>query len=123
MQSSTSASLKNSVCAGDFFKEKGLACDVIDEDVFRRQYSQDLGFSEKNRDTNIQRMAQRAKPQLNDYNYVNTPLAICEQRDVKGLYKKARAGEIQLFTGINSPISPRSIQMLRVSIPIRCRVI
>ena len=35
--------------------------------------------------------------------FVNTPLEICEQRDVKGLYKKARAGEIKSFTGIDSP--------------------
>ena len=35
--------------------------------------------------------------------FVNTPLEICEQRDVKGLYKKARAGEIRSFTGIDSP--------------------
>ena len=38
--------------------------------------------------------------------YVNTPLEICEQRDVKGLYKKARAGEIKGFTGIDSPFEP-----------------
>jgi len=35
--------------------------------------------------------------------FVNTPIAVCEQRDVKGLYKKARAGEIKNFTGISSP--------------------
>ena len=38
--------------------------------------------------------------------YVNAPLAICEQRDVKGLYKKARAGEIKNFTGIDDPYEP-----------------
>jgi adenylylsulfate kinase-like enzyme len=35
--------------------------------------------------------------------FVNTPIEICEQRDVKGLYKRARAGEVKNFTGINSP--------------------
>ena len=35
--------------------------------------------------------------------YVSTPLEVCEQRDPKGLYKKARSGEIKLFTGIDSP--------------------
>ena len=35
--------------------------------------------------------------------FVNTPLAVCEERDVKGLYKKARAGEIKNFTGIDAP--------------------
>ena len=38
--------------------------------------------------------------------YVDAPLAVCEQRDVKGLYKKARAGEIEHFTGINHPFEP-----------------
>jgi adenylylsulfate kinase len=38
--------------------------------------------------------------------YVNAPLAVCEQRDVKGLYKKARAGEIKNFTGIDDPYEP-----------------
>lgn len=38
--------------------------------------------------------------------FVDTPLEICEKRDVKGLYKKARAGEIKGFTGIDSPFEP-----------------
>lgn len=38
--------------------------------------------------------------------YVNTPLAVCEQRDPKGLYKKARAGEIRHFTGIDATYQP-----------------
>jgi adenylylsulfate kinase len=38
--------------------------------------------------------------------YCNTPLEICEQRDIKGLYKKARAGEIKNYTGISSPYEP-----------------
>jgi adenylylsulfate kinase len=38
--------------------------------------------------------------------YVNAPLEVCEQRDVKGLYKKARAGEIKNFTGIDDPYEP-----------------
>ena len=38
--------------------------------------------------------------------YVNAPLAVCEERDIKGLYKKARAGEIKNFTGIDSPFDP-----------------
>lgn len=38
--------------------------------------------------------------------YVNAPLAVCEQRDVKGLYKRARAGEIRNFTGIDNPYEP-----------------
>ena len=113
-------------------QQKNITCAIIDGDIFRRQHSSDLGFSEQDRDTNIQRMAQQAKQQLTDHQYVivaaispltasrkaaqqivgenkfveifiDTPLAICEQRDVKGLYKKARAGEILQFTGIDSP--------------------
>lgn len=38
--------------------------------------------------------------------YVNAPLTVCEQRDVKGLYKRARAGEIRNFTGIDDPYEP-----------------
>ena len=38
--------------------------------------------------------------------FVNTPIAVCESRDPKGLYKKARAGEIRNFTGIDSPYEP-----------------
>ena len=38
--------------------------------------------------------------------YVNCPIEVCESRDVKGLYKKARAGEIKNFTGIDSPFEP-----------------
>jgi adenylylsulfate kinase len=38
--------------------------------------------------------------------YVNAPLLVCEQRDIKGMYKKARGGEIQNFTGISSPFEP-----------------
>jgi adenylylsulfate kinase len=38
--------------------------------------------------------------------YVNAPIAVCEQRDVKGLYRRARAGEIKAFTGIDDPYEP-----------------
>ena len=38
--------------------------------------------------------------------YVNAPVSVCEQRDVKGLYKKARSGEIKNFTGLDSPYEP-----------------
>lgn len=113
-------------------QDKRYSCSIIDGDIFRQQYGQDLGFSEQDRDTNIQRMAQVAKQQLEDFQYVivaaispltasrekakiiigadsffeifiDTPLSVCEKRDVKGLYKKARAGEIKQFTGIDSP--------------------
>ena len=46
--------------------------------------------------------------------YVDTPLAVAEQRDVKGLYKKARAGELKNFTGIDSPYEPPEHPEIRV---------
>jgi adenylylsulfate kinase len=46
--------------------------------------------------------------------FVDTPLAICEQRDPKGLYKKARAGEIRQFTGIDDPYEPPTQPELRL---------
>ena len=47
--------------------------------------------------------------------HVDTPLAVAEQRDVKGLYKKARAGEIKNFTGIDSPYEPPLNPELRIN--------
>ena len=47
--------------------------------------------------------------------HVDTPLEICEERDVKGLYKKARAGEIVEFTGISSPYEPPENPSLKIS--------
>ena len=47
--------------------------------------------------------------------YVDTPLAVAEQRDVKGLYKKARSGELKNFTGIDSPYEPPEAPEIRVN--------
>jgi adenylyl-sulfate kinase len=105
---------------------------LIDADNIRLGLNKDLGFSLGDRAENIRRIAEVAKLFLdaglivivcaispireeramarglikaNDFLevYVDTSLAICELRDVKGLYAKARAGEIQSFTGIDSP--------------------
>ena len=105
---------------------------LLDGDNVRHKLCQDLGFSEKDRAENIRRVAEVAhlmvdaglivlcafiSPFKSGRNlarsmfikqefievYMNTPISICEQRDVKGLYKKARAGELKDFTGINSP--------------------
>ena len=46
--------------------------------------------------------------------FINTPIEVCEQRDVKGLYKKARAGEIKNFTGIDSPFEHPAVPSLEV---------
>ncbi|MBI1387052.1 MAG: adenylyl-sulfate kinase [bacterium] len=112
------------------FKKRGIKHEVLDGDVVRTNLSKGLGFSKEDRDTNIRRIgfvchiltrngvvaiAAAISPYRNirDENrkmignfvevFVDTPLDICEQRDVKGLYKKARAGEIKEFTGISDP--------------------
>jgi bifunctional enzyme CysN/CysC len=105
---------------------------LLDGDNVRMGLNRNLGFKEQDRIENIRRVAEVAKlmndaglivlssfisPYENDRQrareiigvdsfvevYVNTPLEECERRDVKGLYKKARAGEIPNFTGISSP--------------------
>ncbi|MEK4426772.1 adenylyl-sulfate kinase [Solibacillus sp. FSL K6-1523] len=110
---------------------------LLDGDNVRLGLNKDLGFDEAGRIENIRRTAEVAKL-MNDAGlitlssfispferdrayakkilgesyieiYVSTPLEVCEERDVKGLYKKARAEEIQHFTGISSPYeAPRN---------------
>jgi len=105
---------------------------TLDGDNLRRGLTKELTFSEADRNENLRRTAEVAKlfidagtvviaafispyinmrEQIRDIvgteNYieifVNTPLEVCEQRDVKGLYKKARTGELKNFTGISAP--------------------
>lgn len=105
---------------------------VLDGDNIRSGLNQNLGFSLEDRMENVRRIAEVSKLYLNsgviviasfisptaeiremakniigaaDFIeiFVNTPLEICESRDVKGLYQKARRGEIKEFSGINSP--------------------
>jgi adenylylsulfate kinase len=105
---------------------------VLDGDNTRLGINKDLGFSEKDRNENIRRVAEisklfaetghivitafispfevnriHAKNIISDKDflevYVDSSISACEKRDVKGLYKKARAGEINDFTGISSP--------------------
>ncbi|TQV84207.1 adenylyl-sulfate kinase [Exilibacterium tricleocarpae] len=108
---------------------------LLDGDNVRHGLNKDLGFSDKDRVENIRRIGEAAKlfvdaglivicafisPFRSDRNivrslfepgefievYVDTPLDICEVRDPKGLYKKARRGQIKNFTGIDSPYEP-----------------
>ncbi len=118
--------------------KRGFFTQVLDGDNIRSGINNNLGFSEEDRHENIRRIAEVTKLFINcgvitlncfisptmkmrslarsiisDKNFfeifVDTPLDICEQRDVKGLYKKARAGEIKHFTGIDSPFEePRN---------------
>ncbi len=110
----------------------GYLTQILDGDNIRSGLNKDLGFSEEDRKENIRRIAEVAKLFANCgvvtltsfvsptreirklaadiikegvffEIYVNAPLEVCEKRDVKGLYKKARAGEIKDFTGIHQP--------------------
>jgi len=112
--------------------EKGYFTMVLDGDNVRAAINSNLGFSDDDRRENIRRIAEVSKLFLNggvitincfvspvnelrqmakkiigadDFIevYVNAPIEVCEQRDVKGLYQKARKGEIKDFTGIQSP--------------------
>ncbi len=120
-----------------FLKKKGIPSEILDGDLLRQAYANDLGFTKTDRNKNIdraiflaqklqkeaklilatfispyQQQRQKAKDQLENFIeiYVNTPLEVCEKRDVKGLYKLARSKKIQYFTGISDtyeiPISP-----------------
>lgn len=111
--------------------ERGCRTYVLDGDNIRHGLNKDLGFSPEDREENIRRIGEVAKlfadagviamtafisPYRADRDkargisgdafievYVKCDLAVCEQRDPKGLYKKARAGEIPEFTGISAP--------------------
>jgi bifunctional enzyme CysN/CysC len=113
----------------------GLHTYVLDGDNVRHGLSANLGFSPEDRTENIRRVSEVARlfadagvlvvtafisPYRDDRRlvrellaegdfievFVNAPLDVCEQRDPKGLYKKARAGEIQNFTGVSAPYEP-----------------
>lgn len=115
--------------------ENGRQVTVLDGDVVRTHLSKGLGFSKEDRDTNIRRIGFVAAEivrhggvaicaAVSPYRatredvralvgkdrfveiFVDTPLSICEDRDVKGMYAKARRGEIQGFTGIDDPYEP-----------------
>lgn len=112
--------------------EQGLGTYILDGDNVRSGLNKDLDFSDAARKENIRRIAEVAKLMVDAglvtltafispfaeeralvrelvgadkfvEVFVNCPLEVCEQRDVKGLYAKARAGEISNFTGITSP--------------------
>ena len=111
---------------------EGYFAQVLDRDNIRAGINNNLGFSLEDRQENIRRISEVARLYLNsgiitinsfvsptiairqqakdiigaaDFIevFINTPLEICEARDVKGLYKKARSGAIKGFTGIDSP--------------------
>ena len=116
---------------GELYKQ-GILCRILDGDNIRSGINNNLGFSEADRTENIRRIAEVSKlfvdcgiVTIAAFNsrthairrmaseiigeddflevYVSTPIEECERRDVKGLYAKARRGEIKEFTGISSP--------------------
>lgn len=115
----------------DHLSNLGHLCCVLDGDALRAGLNRDLGYSEDDRKENIRRVAELAKimneaglmvicalisPLISDRKmakeiigagcfkevYVSTPLAVCEARDPKGLYVKARSGHLPNFTGISA---------------------
>ncbi len=117
-------------------ESEGRPVTVLDGDVVRTHLSSELSFSKEHRDLNIRRIGfvagevvkhggtvvvaaiapyeearRQARELVEEHGrfllvHVSTPLEVVEQRDVKGLYAKARAGEIPQFTGISDPYEP-----------------
>jgi len=112
--------------------QRGHLCYVLDGDNIRHGLNKNLGFSAEDREENIRRIGEVAKlfadagiititafisPYRKDRDnnrellgegnffevFCDTPIEVCEERDPKGLYKKARAGEIKGFTGVDDP--------------------
>ena len=123
--------------------ERGILCRILDGDNVRSGINNNLGFSEEDRVENIRRIAEVSKLFVDtgivtiaafispsntlrqmaasiigetDFIevYVDTPLSVCEQRDVKGLYKRARNGEVKNFTGISAPFEAPEHPALRL---------
>jgi adenylylsulfate kinase len=117
----------------DELRRRGHRVELLDGDEVRENLSAGLGFSKADRDTNIRRIGWVAAvlarngvvaitAAISPYRavrdevratidrfvevFVDTPIEVCEERDVKGLYEKARAGEIPEFTGVSDPYEP-----------------
>ena len=112
---------------------RGFRLEVLDGDAVRKNLSKGLGYSREDRDENIRRIGfvaglltrhgamalaaaispyraarDEVRAAIGDFVevYVNAPLEVCEARDPKGLYRKARAGRLPAFTGIDDPYEP-----------------
>jgi adenylylsulfate kinase len=119
----------------DRLQQAGLAAFVLDGDALRAGLCSDLGFSPEDRAENIRRAGEvarllvdaglivlasfisperlqrdrvRARFAPGEFHevHVSTPLAVCEQRDPKGLYRRARSGALAQFTGVSAPYEP-----------------
>ena len=115
---------------GEDLRRRGWSVELLDGDAVRQYLSRGLSFSKEDREENIRRIGfvaklltrngvivlisaiapyrqvrEEVRRDIEDFVevYVNAPLEVCERRDVKGLYQKARRGEIKHFTGIDDP--------------------
>src|SRR5688572_22683184 len=115
------------------FRERGYRVELLDGDVVRTNLSKGLGFSKEDRDVNIRRIGwvcrllsrngviaitaaispyrevrEEVRGSIENFVevYVHCPIEVLADRDVKGLYKKALAGEILNFTGVSDPYEP-----------------
>jgi adenylylsulfate kinase len=131
LSSAGKTTLSHAVCRQ--LRTAGYKVELLDGDVLRQNLSKDLGYSKQDRDENVRRIGFVAEvlsrngviaivAAISPYRairdelktrianfveiYVNAPLAVCEQRDTKGLYRKAHAGEISNLTGVNDPYEP-----------------
>jgi len=136
-------------------RSEGRFADLLDGDEIRRGLSADLGFDRRSRETHAGRVAfvakllarngaipvvalispyrssrARAREEIGRFVevYINTPVEECERRDVKGLYRRARAGEIKEMTGVDDPYEPPEaaeivVDTLRWSAPESARYI
>ncbi len=114
----------------DILKNKGYRVERLEGDIVRKDLTSDLGFTKEDRDQNIKRVTfvaklltrngiavlatfvspyqerrQKTRKEIGSFIeiYTKCPVKVCMQRDVKGMYKKALAGEIKNFTGVDDP--------------------
>jgi bifunctional enzyme CysN/CysC len=122
------STIAESVCTE--LVSRGMRAQVLDADFLRQRLNRDLGFSKDDRDENVRRIGfvaelltrhgvialvaaispyrvtrEQVRKTIDNFIevHVNAPLSVCEDRDPKGIYRKARAGEIHNFTGIDDP--------------------
>ncbi|MGQ4646800.1 adenylyl-sulfate kinase [Lyngbya aestuarii] len=122
-----------SKAVAEALRAKGYKLEILDGDVVRTNLTKGLGFTKEDRDENIRRIGfvsriltrndaivlvsaispyreirEEVREKIGNFVevYVNAPLNVCEGRDVKGLYKRARSGDIKGFTGIDDPYEP-----------------
>jgi adenylylsulfate kinase len=125
----------------ELLRARGWPVELLDGDEVRRDLSPDLGFDRAARETHANRVVfvakllvrngvvpivalispyassrARARQQIGRFVevYVATPLAVCEQRDVKGLYRRAREGAVRDMTGIDDPYEPPTSPEIRI---------